>query len=197
MANKKRKENSLTSFLQNTAKNTILLEVLGIVSGLLYTILYIKEVKICFLFAIIGAIIYSILCIKKKVYAEVALQLFYIPMAIYGWIHWGEYHTNSFSFSTHLVLLFATLLAVLGTGYSLKTKTDSQSPYLDSFTTMASFTATWLMVNFVQEMWLYFIGVNLVSIWLYFQRGMRLSIFLFAFYTYISIAMWLEWELFF
>lgn len=178
-------------------KQFFVLEVLAVVFGLLYTVLYIKEVKLCFVFAILGAGIYAYLSYKKKIFAESFLQLFYIPMAIYGWFHWGEYGLNSYELPTHLTLLLSTIAVMLTLAFILKRYTESKSPFLDSFTTIFSLTATWLMVNFINEMWLYFIAINAVSMLLYFQRGLKLSVLLYAFYTYVSLAMWFGWGLFF
>ena len=185
------------SQLNIKTKGFLVLEILAIIFGLLYTILYVKELQICFVFAVSGAGIYTYLCFKKKIFAEAFLQFFYIPMALYGWLNWGEYGVNSYSLNTHLLVLGITVLEMVILGFYLKKFTESKSPFLDSFTTIFSLSATWLMVNFINEMWLYLIAVNAVSILLYYQRGMKLSVLLFAFYTYISLAMWFGWGLFF
>jgi len=176
---------------------SLVLEILAIIFGLIYTILYIKEMQICFVFAVLGAGIYTYLCYKKKIFAEAFLQFFYIPMAFYGWLNWGDYGVNSYSLNIHLLVLGMTVIAMIILGFYLKKYTESKSPFLDSFTTIFSLSATWLMVNYINEMWLYLIAVNVVSMLLYYQRGMRLSVLLYAFYTYISLAMWFEWKLFF
>lgn len=185
------------SQLNIKTKGFLVLEILAIIFGLLYTILYVKELQICFFFAVLGAGIYTYLCFKKKIFAEAFLQFFYIPMALYGWLNWGEYGVNSYSLNTHLLVLGITVLGMVILGFYLKKFTESKSPFLDSFTTIFSLSATWLMVNFINEMWLYLIAVNAVSMLLYYQRGMKLSVLLFAFYTYISLAMWFGWGLFF
>ena len=118
-------------------------------------------------------------------------------MAFYGWYHWGEYAENSYKLSTHVFLLIATAIVMISLAFYLKKNTESKSPFLDSFTTIFSLTGTWLMVNFIHEMWLYFIAINFISMFLYSSRGMKFSIVLYAFYTYISLAMWFGWELFF
>ena len=175
----------------------LVLEILAIVFGLVYTVLYIQEVQYCFLFAFFGAAIYAYLCYQKKIFAESFLQVFYIVTAIYGWFNWGEFNENSYSRFTQLILLLTSILVMLLTGYLLKQKTDSKLPYLDSFTTIFSLTGTWLMVNFIHETWLYFTAINIVSMFLYYQRGMKLSVVLYAFYVYLSIAGWFGLELFF
>ncbi len=153
--------------------------------------------QFCFAFAVLGAIIYSYLCYKRKIFAESFLQVFYIFSAIYGWLNWGEYNVNSYSLSTQLIFLFVTTIVMVVVGFFLKNKTESKLPFMDSFTTVFSLTGTWLMVNFIHETWLYFIAINAVSMFLYYQRGMKLSVFLYAFYVYLSIAGWFGWELIF
>ncbi|MEN8928326.1 MAG: nicotinamide riboside transporter PnuC [Flavobacteriales bacterium] len=183
---------------QKRENRFLILEILAIIFGLLYTVLYIKEVKLCFVFAILGAGLYTFLCVKKQILAEAFLQFFYIPMAIYGWYNWGgEFKIEIYSFSQHIMVLAVSILAMIGLTFYLKKNTESKSPFLDSFTTIFSLAGTWLMVNFINEMWLYLIAVNVVSMFLYYARGMKLSVLLYAFYTYISLAMWFGWELFF
>ncbi len=173
------------------------LEILAISLGLTYTILYIQEVRYCFVFALLGALIYAYLCFEKKIFAESLLQVFYVLTAVYGWFNWGRFNENSFSLTTHVVTLVLTAVATYAIGRFLKNKTKSKLPYLDSFTSVFSLTGTWLMVNFVHETWLYFIAINFVSMFLYYQRGMKLSVFLYAFYVYLSLAGWFHWNLFF
>ena len=104
---------------------------------------------------------------------------------------------NQYTFNEHLGILLVAIAVMVLVVFYLKNYTDSKSPILDSFTTVFAFAGTWLMVNFVHEMWLYFIAVNFVSMFLYYSRGMKYSVILYAFYTYISLAMWFGWELFF
>ena len=175
----------------------LVVEILAIIFGLIYTVLYIKGFKECFIFAFVGSGLYAYLCLKKQILAEAFLQLFYVLFAIYGWLNWGKELNTTYSFLQQIWFLVSTVFITLIVGYLLKSRTKSRLPYLDAFTTVFSLTATWLMVNFIHETWLYFIAINLVSVWLYYQRGMKLSVFLYGFYVYLSVAGWFGWELFF
>ena len=181
----------------NKRNKFLFLEILAVLFGLLYTVLYIKEMKICFLFAVLGACIYTFLCYKKQIFAEAFLQFFYIPMAVYGWYNWGEFGEGVYSVTQHLIILSISIFSMIFLSFYLKKNTQSKSPFLDSFTTIFSLSGTWLMVNFINEMWLYLIAINAVSMFLYYSRGMKLSVLLYAFYTYISLATWFGWKVFF
>ena len=118
-------------------------------------------------------------------------------MAIYGWYNWGEFGVGSYTNLQHVIVLIISIVLMIVLAFYLKKNTQSKSPFLDSFTTIFSLAGTWLMVNFINEMWLYLIAINAVSMFLYYSRGMKLSVLLYAFYTYVSLAMWFGWELFF
>lgn len=173
----------------NISSRFLFLEILAVLFGVLYTVLYIKGDKTCFYYAFLGAGIYGYLCYKKQLLAETFLQFFYILTAVYGWLNWGADYTEiEYSLGINLSVLGATIIGVLGVGYFLKKKTKAKLPYVDAFTTVFCITGTWLMVNFVHVNWLYFMGANAVSIFLYYQRGLKLSVLLYAFYVYLAVV---------
>lgn len=172
------------------------LEVLAVISSLLYTILLSYESIWSWLFAILASIFFSILCFRRKIYAELALQGFYFATAVYGYLNWGaEFKTlPPLDLNIHLYIIAASILLIGISGYALSHFTDSKLPYLDSFTTISSIAATILMVNFYPENWIYWIVIDTVSIWLYYQRGLKLSALLFLIYTLLSINGYLLWS---
>lgn len=175
--------------LKQLNKTHLLLEILAVIFGVLYTILYIEADKTCFYYAFLGSGIYTYLCYKKQLIAETFLQLFYILTAIYGWLNWGaDYTEATYPLWLNLSVLGITIAGVLGVGYFLKLKTKAKLPYVDSFTTVFCITGTWLMVNFIHINWLYFMAANAVSMFLYYQRGLKLSVFLYAFYVYLAVV---------
>ena len=65
---------------------TKLLEALAVVFSLAYTWMYLKgELPEGYIFAGLGAGLFAFLCWTRKIYAESALQFFYIGMAVYGY----------------------------------------------------------------------------------------------------------------
>jgi nicotinamide mononucleotide transporter len=89
-----------------------------------------------------------------------------------------------------LILISAILSFAFG--YFLQKKTDAQRPYLDSAIAVYAVAATWLMVNFVPENWLYFIIINAASIVLYSLRGLYFGTLMFVVYLLMSIDGYFE-----
>lgn len=171
------------------------LEIVAVLSSLLYTVLFSYGYILCWLFALISASSFLLLCYQKKIYAELALQVFYLSMAVYGYFNWGEslVSKDPLPLSSHGLIILASAILIFLLGIGLKRLTDAKLPFLDSFTTVSSIIATLLMVNFYPENWLYFIVINAVSIYLYIKRDLALGALLFALYTALSLNGYLVW----
>lgn len=181
----------MIQFLRNNA-----LETLAVICSLLYTVLITDGNIWCWLFSAIASGAYLFLCIKKRIYAEALLQLFYLSTTLYGFMHWNQDAVGNkdlLPFQFHMWIVFSGAMLLLISGYMLKRLTDAASPYLDSFTTIYSVFATMLMINLYTDNWFYFIVIDAVSIILYYRRGLYLTAALFGIYTLLAIRGLLLW----
>ncbi len=168
-------------------------EVIAVVLNLGYTYFYLHNNPVCFWLGGIGSAIFVYLCLVKKLYAECILQLFYVGLAIYGFVNYGaEWVVSHKHFGFHMPFLLAGFLLVVAFGFLLKKHTDQKLPYIDAFTTVFGIIATWHMVNFLHENWLYWIVINSVSIFLYAKRTMYFGAFMFAVYLVMSVSGYFE-----
>lgn len=174
-------------------------ELLAVVFSLLYTLLYTYGYIICFLFAFLSAASYLFICYQKKIYAEALLQLFYIFTAVYGYIHWSESAGELSPIlpgAFHAGIIVSGMALVLVSGYLLRRLTDAQRPFVDSFTTVFSIFATLLMINLFPENWWYWVVIDAVSIWLFYQRGLYYTALLFFIYTLLAINGVIQWQVY-
>ena len=72
-------------------------------------------------------------------------------------------------------------------GTTLKKHTISKMPYVDSFTTVFSLGATWLMIINIPDSWYYWLAINAVSTVLYYKRGLKFGAILYFIYLLMSI----------
>jgi len=171
------------------------LEALAVVFSVVYTWMYLKGyLPGGYVAAGLGAGLFAFLCWEKKIYAESALQLFYIGMAVYGYNLVLEDGTSAHTLNIYTHVLWLTI-ATIGTVFLslfLKHYTDAEMPYLDAFTTVFSIVATWLMINLIHENWLYWIVIDSVSIYLYAKRGLKLGSVLFVLYLLLALDGYFE-----
>ncbi len=172
------------------------IEWFAVISSIAYTVLLTYQIVWCWLFAFLAAIAFIYLCYVKKIYAEFVLQIFYLLMALYGYFNWDISlfeDLQSLGWELNLGLVSIGFLLSIASGYSLKKYSDAELPWLDSFTTVFSIIATALMVSLLPENWLYWIVIDTVSIYLYMQRGLKLTAILFVVYTFLAINGYLTW----
>ncbi|MCP4212085.1 MAG: nicotinamide mononucleotide transporter [Halieaceae bacterium] len=181
---------------------TIALLVEGLASGanLLYVLLLIRERIACWAFGIIGSLLSVFLFLEARLYSESLLYVFYAGMAAWGWFRWhgrqavADNPVIRWQFAQHLRAIIMTTLLALGLGYSLHFYSDAERPLFDAFTTVFSFLGTYLQINKVLESWLYWIVINLASVWLYLDSGLAVYAVLMVFYALLSVSGYLQWR---
>jgi len=166
------------------------LEAFSVLGQLLYTWLYIQESQYCWYFAIPSSLGFAILCFRSKIFAESLLHVFYIGMAIFGLmsVNESEWYKEPFGPDLHLLILLFSGLVTFGLGRFLGRRLSGSMPFLDAFTTVFSLAATWLMVNYIHENWLYWIVIDAASVYLYAKRGMSLAAGMFFVYFIMAVV---------
>ncbi|MBZ0244001.1 MAG: nicotinamide riboside transporter PnuC, partial [Bacteroidales bacterium] len=122
-------------------------------------------------------------------------------MSVYGWYHWThpregttERPVTFASRVQNLVGLLATVLLFLMMRYILMNFTDSNVPTIDALTTAIFMVGMWLMAIKKVENWVYWIVGDIISIPLYFYKGLVFTSFQFAVFLVIAVAGYLAWR---
>ncbi|MCJ8291681.1 MAG: nicotinamide mononucleotide transporter [Crocinitomicaceae bacterium] len=203
------------SFLENVYQGillTSLWEWIAVATGSIYVILAALRSNTCWSFAIASSGIYIYLCLDGKLYIESALQVFYVVMAIVGWITWrkneqidsdeldklldlpeskGEVKVWPISYHIFNILISGGVAFILG--FCFDTFTDQANPYADAFTTVFSLAATFMIIKKILENWIYWIVIDIVSIFLYHERGYSLSAVLYFVFTILAVIGFVAW----
>jgi len=175
------------------------LESIAVLFSILYVTLVARENIWCWAAAIISVSLYIFICYEAKLYAETGLQFFYLIMSIIGFFFWKEssnkkrLNIKELSIGDHSLILFIGIVFTLILGYILTIYTQAKLPLLDSFTTVFSIIATLMVIKKILENWLYFIAIDLVSIYLYNSRDLQQTAMLFMLYTIIACIGYYNW----
>lgn len=176
-------------------------EALGSLLGLAYLLLAVRRNLLCWLCAFLSTAIYLALFAKAALYMQSLLQVFYLVMAVYGFIDWrrgrtesGEVRIESWTVNQHVAVAVLVMMATAINGWALARWTDSPAPYLDSFVTWGSVVTTWMVARRIIENWLYWIVVDGVAAWLYFSQGLLATTVLFVIYLGIVVRGYFVWR---
>jgi len=183
---------TLTQALAEQARAYSFLEVIAVAAAVLYLLLAIRQNIWCWFFAAISTTIYVLIFIDVRLYMEAVLNGFYLCMAIYGWYTWrqgrhGESALPVTSWAPEIHLQAIAIIAVVAVinGYLLDNWTNAAFPYVDSMTTWAAIWATFLVARKVLENWWYWLVIDIVSVWIYWQRDLQLTALLFVIYVFM------------
>lgn len=179
-------------------KATSLVEWIAVIAGITYVILAIKEYIICWLFAFIASALYVYLCYVGELYIESMLQLFYVAMAIVGWLNWKKTLADKTPIKKWRISQHGLNIAISGAvalllGFLFDTYTAQANPYVDAFTTCYSLSATFMVTKKVLGNWVYWIVIDLVSIYLYAQRDYQLTAVQYGLFTILAIFGFIAW----
>ena len=177
--------------------NWSIIESTAVFFSVLYVILAIKENVWCWWAAAISVILYIYICYTAQLYPETGLQFFYLIMAIYGYYQWNKNDSSlkiqQWTITKHLFILLLGALLTFLMGFYFSIYTNAAMPLVDSFTTVFSVFATYMVTKKVIENWLYWIVIDAVSVYLYFSRDLHLTSLLFLVYTIIAIFGYFAW----
>jgi nicotinamide mononucleotide transporter len=178
----------------------VLVEILATGANLVYIVLLIRERIACWAFGIVGSLLSIYLFTEARLYSEAFLYFFYALMGVWGWIHWHrriEQHSNPvirWRLKYHLRAIVMACVIAIGLGYTVHFYSDAERPVFDAFITIFSFLGTYLEVTKVLEAWLYWLLINLASVWLYQDRGLDIYAVLIGFYGVLSVWGFLSWR---
>ncbi|MCR9171191.1 MAG: nicotinamide riboside transporter PnuC [bacterium] len=180
---------------------TSLLEWFGVVFGLTYLVLAAYRSIWCWLFAFVASAIYVYLCFSIQLYIESVLQLFYVVMAVVGWLNWNADTSDSkvkidvvtWKPSHHVINVLGSGVLAFALGWIFDTYTDQANPYLDASTTVYSLVATFMLAQRVLENWIYWIVIDAISIGLYASRGLYLTSVQYFIFTLLAAYCLYTW----
>lgn len=178
-------------------------EVTGAILGILYIGFSIRQSILTWPTGLLTSLFYIVVFFQSRFYADMALQVYYVFISIYGWFYWLKGHRVDNSsppvMKTPLKLWFF-LLAVTVLIYVLILLvllyfTDSDVPFMDALTTALSVTATWMLAKKYIEHWLIWIFTDLISSGLYVYKNLWPTAVLFVVYTVMAVAGYRKWKM--
>ncbi len=184
------------------------LEIVAVIFGILSVWFARKASLWVFPSGIISTTIYIYICFNIQLYADMGINLFYTSMSLYGWYMWTRRDEQSkvrpirwntikqqLAGIAMVPVLYVLILSLIWVfmkddpnGYM-----QTYVPYVDSFTTSIFLIAMWYMARKKIENWIYWIAGNIISIPLYFVKGLVFTSFQFVVFLVLAILGLIHW----
>lgn len=193
----------ITPYLEATVFQ-ILLELAAVIFGIASVWFAKKEDIKVYPIGIISTAIYVYICYEFTLYGDLIINVYYTFMSIYGWYVWSKIVKGNHIKITKAtgqdwlkacgIFLSTALFVILV--YLYFDRFDRITDYFDTFTTGIFFAAMWLMANKKIEHWLLWIAGNIISIPLYFIKGLGFSGIQFSLFLVLAILGFKEWKVY-
>ena len=181
----------------------IVLELIGIFFGLL-SVWYAKKNTVwVYPTGMISTAIFVYLLLKWALLGDMIINAYYFVMSVYGWYYWSKKEeevivhpitsTSKKEVKTALLLFVASIFFVFWV-YHAFDKWEDWTAYVDTFTTAIFFVGMGLMARRKIEHWLFWIVGDIISIPLYFYKGLTLTSFQYIIFTLIAIYGYRSWK---
>ena len=151
----------------------------------------------------ISTAIFVYLLFKWALLGDMIINAYFFIMSAYGWYFWSkkEYEiivhpvtvTGPKEYKRAIGLFVASLLFIFWV-YQVFDKWKDWTAYVDSFTTAIFFVGMWLMARRKIEHWIFWIVGDIISIPLYFYKGLTLTSFQYIIFTLIAIYGYRSWK---
>ena len=171
----------------------------------MYIVLSIQQNISLWLIGFLSSVFYMVVFFNSKLYANMSLQFYYLIMSAYGWYMWKKnrniihepekkLHVTRISKILLIRCTFIGIFLLLILFRILDVFTDSPFPGWDSFTTMLSIIATWMLTRKYIDNWLLWIISDAISVGLYFYMKLYPTTILFFVYTIMAVVGFIEWR---
>jgi nicotinamide mononucleotide transporter len=186
--------------LVNAWRTTSWIEMVAALLAVAYLVFAIKQWRSCWVAAFVSSCLYVWVLFDAHLYMESLLQTFYAAMAVYGYWQWTPGADGAapgitrWPWSRSVVALAAAAALSLVTSFFLRRFTPAAWPFVDSLVTWSSVVATFLVARKIYENWHWWLIIDSVSLCLYYNRGLYLTMLLFAAYLVMIVIGMREWR---
>lgn len=181
-------------------------EILGVIIGFIYLWLEYKASIYLWLTSIIMPAIYLFVYFDAGLYADVAINIYYLIIGVYGWMSWRygisrkngtEKYDLKISHTSRrqwLRLLIAYIVIHFAISFTLINFTDTDVPWFNGLTSALSIIGMWMLAKKLIEQWFVWFVVDILSAVLYFYKGLEPTALLYSVYAIVAILGYKKWN---
>ena len=181
----------------------IALEFIAVVFGVISVLFAKKNNILVYPTGLVSTILFVYILYKFQLYGDLIINIYYSIMSFLGWYLWSktkggheEFPISTISRKEFVIssLIFLITLTFVALIYYFFDKFTHWTAYVDALTTGLFFVGMWLMAKRKIENWIFWIIADIISVPLYFYKGLTFSSFQFILFTFIAILGYREWK---
>ena len=180
-----------------------LLELFAVTMNILSVIYAKRNSILVYPTGLIGTGIFVYILYNFSLLGDMIINFYFVLMSIYGWYYWAQKkdgqtlnnvsRTSIKEYYFILILGITSLLSIYLV-YNFYDKWDSWTAYVDTITTAIFFVAMYLMARRKVESWIFWIIGDVITIPLYFYKGLTISSIQYLIFLILAILGYISWK---
>ena len=180
-----------------------LLELFAVTMNILSVIYAKRNSILVYPTGLIGTGIFVYILYNFSLLGDMIINFYFVLMSIYGWYYWAQKKDgqtlNNISRTSikeyyFILILGITSLLSIYLVYNFYDKWDSWTAYVDTITTAIFFVAMYLMARRKVESWIFWIIGDIITIPLYFYKGLTISSIQYLIFLILAILGYISWK---
>ncbi|NNL08957.1 MAG: nicotinamide mononucleotide transporter [Croceitalea sp.] len=181
----------------------VILELISVVFSLLSVLYSKRENILVYPTGIVATGIATYILLFYGLLGDMLINAYYFIMSIIGWYMWtrkvDETHfipitKTSVNEKKWSILLFLGTIVFVAIVYQLNDRFNVWTSYVDTITTAIFFVGMWLMAKKKLENWVYWIIGDIITVPLYWYKGLIFSSLLYFSLTIIAYFGYISWK---
>ena len=181
----------------------IFLELTAVVFGIISVLFARKNNILVYPTGLVSTLIFVYILLEWKLFGDFIINIYYSIMSVLGWYLWTRKKNGADEFPISIMngkdylissLIFTITLLFVALVYQFFDKFTDWTAYVDTLTTALFFVGMWLMAKRKIENWIIWVIADIISVPLYFYKGLTFSSMQFLLFTIIAILGYLEWK---
>lgn len=173
------------------------IEIAAAVFGLIQGVLVMFNKRSNWIVYVIQMVLLLIFSLYSKLYGDTVNNIIYIIWGIIGFFLWGKPERTITSASAKERIIYIAVIAVgTAAGFFILSRTDDALPFIDAFTTVSSFVATYYMVTRKIDTWFIWFVNDIAYVIEYFLLP-RQAIYLMVLniiWTVLAVTSYISWK---
>ena len=180
-----------------------LLELFAVTMNI-FSVIYAKRNSILvYPTGLIGTGIFVYILYNFSLLGDMIINFYFVIMSIYGWYYWSQkkngevlHNVSRTSTKEYYFILMLGIISLISIYviYNFYDKWDSWTAYVDTITTAIFFVAMYLMARRKVESWIFWIIGDLITIPLYFYKGLTISSIQYLIFLILAILGYISWK---
>lgn len=181
---------------------TEVLEIVSLISGIIFMIEQIRQGKWLWYIELVTAGSALIVAVSSHIWGNAIINLYYCVMAVVGLIQWKRFDTGTAKGETHLVKMTGRIgaisAAIFITGGAIIwfafQKTSDPYPFWDSLSLILGIIACWWLTRSHLSNWYLWIVSDIIMTCIYGAQGMVWMAILYGLYAVSAIPGLIYWK---